>query len=62
LTCLQRCRFGLDTLDALVMIYKNWPNNAQTNCKLIEESVTKFFCAEDKLLMNMKRTLGTRLF
>jgi hypothetical protein len=40
---------GLDNLDALMMIYKNWPDNAWTNCKLIEEGITKYFCAKDKL-------------
>jgi hypothetical protein len=41
---------GLDTVDALVMIYKNWINDAQINCKLIGEGVTELFCVEDKLL------------
>jgi hypothetical protein len=44
------CWLGLDTLDALVMTYKNWPNNAQINCRLIGEGVIEFFCAKDKLL------------
>jgi hypothetical protein len=41
---------GLDNLDALVMIYKNWLDNVETNCKVTEEGITKYFCAKDKPL------------
>jgi hypothetical protein len=44
---------GLDNLDALVMIYKNWPNNAWTDCKLNEEGIMNFFVQKTNYLMNM---------
>jgi len=37
-------------VDALVIIYKKWPNDARTNCKLTEKGITKYFCAKNKLL------------
>jgi len=41
---------GLDNLDALVMIYKNWFDDARIDCKLTEKGIAKFFYAEEKLL------------
>ncbi len=32
LTSLRHCRLGLTNLDALVMIYKNWPKDARVGC------------------------------
>jgi hypothetical protein len=55
LTNLWHYRLGFDDLDALVMIYKNKSNDAQTDCKLVEECVIKFFCEKKNYLMNMRK-------
>ncbi len=54
---LWQYQLGLDNLDALVMIYKNWLNDAQTNYNLTKEGVIKFFCVEDKLLDEYEKEL-----
>jgi hypothetical protein len=36
-------------LDALVMIYKHWLDDARIDCKLAEKIITEFFCVKDKL-------------
>jgi hypothetical protein len=48
-TSLQHCQLGFDNLDALVMIYKNWPDNAQTDYKVIEEGVVEFFLCKRQI-------------
>jgi hypothetical protein len=50
LTNLRHYRLGFDHLYASVMIYKYKRDDAQKNCKLVEECVIKFFCAKKKLL------------
>ncbi len=46
---------GLDNLDALVMIYKNWPNNTWIDCKLNEEGIMNFFVQKTNYLMNVRK-------
>jgi hypothetical protein len=50
LTSLCCCRFGLTNLDALVLIYKNWPANAQVGCHFAKKDVEEFFTFEIDLL------------
>ncbi len=51
LTSLQQCHLRVENLDKLVMIYKNWPIDAQVNCKLVVgDRLGKFFVAKDTLL------------
>ena len=33
---LRRSRLGLENLNNLIMIYKNWPSDSRTDCKLYE--------------------------
>jgi hypothetical protein len=49
LTKLRRSRLGTTNLDALVMIQKNWPSDARTNC-MSQVDVTQFFNDEAELL------------
>jgi hypothetical protein len=43
LISLQQCRFGVENLDKLIMIYKNWPSNAQLDHKLVDgDKLAKF--------------------
>jgi hypothetical protein len=46
LTSLRRCRLEVENLDSLLMIYKNWPNDARVGCNLANEDVTKPFTTE----------------
>jgi hypothetical protein len=50
LTNLQKCRFGVVNINSLVMIYKNWLNDAKVGCSLANEDVMKFFGVETNLL------------
>jgi len=43
------------------MIYKNWPNDAQKNCKLTKEGITEFFCVEDKLLNEHEKNFRNKV-
>jgi hypothetical protein len=48
---LQWCCLGVENLDKLVMIYKNWLVDAWVNCKLgIGDKLGKFFVVEEMLL------------
>jgi len=49
-TSLQKCRFGVENLNSLVMIYKNWPNDVKVGCSLANDDVTKFFATKANLL------------
>ncbi len=40
----------MENLDSLVMIYKNWPNDARAGCNLANEDVTKSVTTEVDLL------------
>ena len=33
---LRRSRLGLENLNNLIIIYKNWPSDSRTDCKLYE--------------------------
>jgi hypothetical protein len=57
LTNLWHYQLGFDHFDALGMIFKNKLDDARTNYKLVEEGVTKFFCAENKLLDEHEKEL-----
>ncbi len=46
---LHRCRLGLTNLDALVMMYKNWPKDAQVDCHFAKKDVEEFFTFEANL-------------
>jgi hypothetical protein len=50
LTSLRRCRFGAKNLDSLLMIYKNWPNDARVECNLANENDIKCFATQAYLL------------
>jgi hypothetical protein len=47
---LRRCRLGLENLDALVMIQKNWPSDARDGCTFKCEVVEEYFADEADLL------------
>ncbi len=49
LTNLRGCQLGLDNLDALVMICKNWPDDACAGCifTFTEINVVDYFYSED---------------
>ncbi len=49
-TSLRKCRLGVENLDSLVMIYKNWMNDVRVRCSLANEDVTKFFVVEVDVL------------
>jgi hypothetical protein len=57
LTSLKRCRLVLDNLDALVMVCKNWPDDAHVDCLLtfIEKNVVDYLYLEDALLEGASR-------
>jgi hypothetical protein len=40
---LRDCRFGLTNLDALVMIYKNWPKDALVGCHFAKKAIGVFY-------------------
>ncbi len=42
LTSLRCCRLGIDNLDKLVMIMKNWSINARSNCPQKGQSIDEF--------------------
>jgi hypothetical protein len=45
LTNLQWCHLGVDNLDKLVMIYKNWFIGACNDCNLVDgQKLIEFFC------------------
>ncbi len=51
LTGLWQCHLGVENLDKLIIIYKNWPSNAQLHCKLVDgDKLVKLFVTENKLL------------
>jgi hypothetical protein len=51
LISLQLCHLKVENLDKLVMIYKNWPIDAQVYCKLfVGDKLREFFVAKDPLL------------
>ncbi len=48
---LQWCCLGVENLDKLVMVYKNWHVDARVNCKLIVvDKLGEFFVAKEMLL------------
>ena len=49
LTNLRRSRLGLENINNLIMIYKNWPSDSQTDCKLYEH-LADFYTAEAAIL------------
>ncbi len=49
LTSLQRCQFRVQNLDNLVIILKNWPNDARIRCILASKGMENFFAAKDDL-------------
>ncbi len=51
LTNLRHCQLGLDNLDALVMICKNWLDDACVGCPFIfiEKNVANYLYLEDAL-------------
>jgi len=46
LTSFRKCPLEVENLDSLLMIYKNWPNDARAGCNLANEDVTKPFTTE----------------
>jgi hypothetical protein len=46
---------GFDNLDALVMIYRNSFDDAQIDCKLAKEGITKKIVQKTNYLMNMRK-------
>ncbi len=54
-----------DKLNILVMIYKNWFDNACTNCFLIEKSVINYLlqniCCSMNMKMNFKSTVTLKM-
>jgi len=46
LNSLHHYRFGLTNLDALVMIYKNWPKDVWVGCHFAKTDVGEFFTSE----------------
>ncbi len=45
---LWRCQLEVENVDSLVVIYKNWPNDARVGCNLAND--TKSFATEVDLL------------
>ncbi len=50
LTSLCCCKFGFTNLDAFVMVYKNWPKDAQVGCHFAKKDVREFFTSRTNLL------------
>lgn len=58
LTSLRWCRLNVQNLDKLVMILKNWPNDARTNCSsLVVMGMVEFLKVEDKMLDDFEKEL-----
>jgi hypothetical protein len=57
-TSLRRCQLGVENLDSLVMIYKNWPNDVKAWWSVANEDVTKFFVAKADLVEFLKVELN----
>lgn len=52
-TSLLQCRPGVENLNKLIMIYKNWPSNAWLDYKLVDgDKLAEFFVAQDTLKEN----------
>jgi hypothetical protein len=49
LTNLRRSMLGLENLNNLIMIYKNWPSDSRTDCKLYEH-LANFYSREAAIL------------
>ena len=50
LHALRRCMLGIESMDALVMIYKNWLGDPGDGCMLPGGKVTKYFNAKVDLV------------
>ena len=48
LTSLRRCRLGLNNLDSLIMINKNWPDDSRHECEVtpVVKDVKEYFAKE----------------
>ena len=48
LTSLRRCRLGLNNLDSLIMINKNWPEDSRHECEItsVVKDVKEYFAKE----------------
>lgn len=50
LTSLRRCRLGLSNVNGLIMIYKNWPTDARSECEEASTNVVEFLNKEHEIL------------
>lgn len=50
ITSLRRCRLGTENLDNLVLILKNWPEDARTDCYIAKSRVEEFLMSEDNII------------
>ena len=57
MTSLRRCHLGLSNLNGLIMIYKNWPIDARSACKLASTNVVEFSNNEHEILDNHENEL-----
>lgn len=49
-TSLRRCRLGLSNVNGLIMIYKNWPTDARSECEVASTNVVEFLNKEHEIL------------
>jgi hypothetical protein len=54
---LQWCCLGVENLDKLVMIYKNWPVDVQVDYKLVGDKLGEFFWQRKCYWKKMKSCL-----
>lgn len=50
LCALRMCTLGIENLDVLVMIYKNWPNDPKDGCMFPRGNIAKYFNTKPNLL------------
>jgi hypothetical protein len=61
LTNLRRSRLGLENLNNLIMIYKNWPSDARTDC-ILYEHLAHYYSVEAEILEDNEDELAQEGF
>jgi hypothetical protein len=61
LTNLRRSRLGLENLNNLIMIYKNWPSDSRTDC-ILYEHLAHYYSVEAEILEDNEDELAQEGF
>jgi hypothetical protein len=63
ITSLKRCQLGIENLDKLVLIMKNWPNDLRFECTSGLKSFEEFFNSESGIIfLNENLIIDFNLF